>query len=198
MKFVAKWAAAAIVFGFVAPAAAVTVTIPDPSPQQFISLGSGDASVTYDSVVFTQSSALSDGNFFNVGPLYSGVPAVLSSQEQSTGVPNILITLPEATTTFSVGFTTFDGSDVTFLLSNGGSFVQSSSAGGYQITDLFSVTSTPFTTVLITTSDSDGLSINDITYGAVPEPATWAMMMVGFAGLGAAAGLRRKSPHLVA
>ena len=33
-----------------------------------------------------------------------------------------------------------------------------------------------------------------VNVGAVPEPATWAMMMLGFAGIGYAGLRRTKSP----
>jgi hypothetical protein len=36
----------------------------------------------------------------------------------------------------------------------------------------------------------------DTTIGGVPEPSTWAMMMLGFAGVGFLAYRRRKVPAL--
>jgi hypothetical protein len=38
----------------------------------------------------------------------------------------------------------------------------------------------------------DGVSLTGDVPGAVPEPATWAMMGIGFAGLGLAAYRRRR------
>lgn len=61
-----------------------TVVIPDPAPNPFIYFGTGDASVTYFGVTFTQQLALGDANLFNVGSLFSGDPAVLSSQGESS------------------------------------------------------------------------------------------------------------------
>src|ERR1017187_6535437 len=107
-----------LVLGVVS-ANATTVVVPDPSPLPFIFYGNGDASVTYSGVLFTQQLALGNANLFDVGPLFSGDPAVLSSQQASFGVENILITLPSATTFFSVDYGTFNGSAVTFLLGNG-------------------------------------------------------------------------------
>src|SRR4051794_39357057 len=69
-----------------------TVTIPDPSPQTFINLGSGSASVTYSGVTFSTNATIGDGSLYNVGELFSGHPAVLSSQQLITGTANILIT----------------------------------------------------------------------------------------------------------
>ena len=40
-----------------------------------------------------------------------------------------------------------------------------------------------------TTNDANGFAITD---GAVPEPSTWAIILIGFAGLGYA-GLRRRA-----
>jgi hypothetical protein len=41
-------------------------------------------------------------------------------------------------------------------------------------------------------SDQQGALIDDIVVTSVPEPATWAMMILGFAGVGAMAYRRRK------
>ncbi len=44
--------------------------------------------------------------------------------------------------------------------------------------------------MLITSSDFV-LNINDISFG-VPEPAAWALMIIGFAGLGAGLRMARR------
>ena len=191
-------AAFAVALGSLAmPAAAGTVTIPDVAPGSDVYYGTGDASVIYSDVTFSQSSALSNGNLFNVGSNYylSNPEAVLSSQQQTDGVANILISLPSATDTFSVDYGTFQGSDVTFLLSNGDSFSQGSTADDYTLTDLFSVDSTPFTSVLITSPDFV-LSINNIAFG-VPEPATWAMMLMGVCLVGGGLRMARRKSDIV-
>ncbi|HYW48403.1 MAG TPA: PEP-CTERM sorting domain-containing protein [Bryobacteraceae bacterium] len=168
-----------------------SVTIPDPSPNADIFFGNGNASVTYSGVTFSTQAALSNGNFFNVGSLFSGDPAVLSSQQQTVGVANILITLPVAVTAFALnyGYGTFFGSNVTFALSDGSTITQGSTGSGYSVPDFFGVTSnTPFNSVLVTSSDFV-LNLNNVVYGtastAVPEPSAIILlvMMLGTVGL---------------
>ena len=179
-----------LVLGVVS-ANATTVVVPDPSPLPFIFYGNGDASVTYSGVLFTQQLALGNANLFDVGPLFSGDPAVLSSQQASFGVENILITLPSATTFFSVNYGTFNGSAVTFLLGNGDSFTQGSTGSVYSTPYFFSVTDAPFSTVLITSPDFV-LNINNITYNGTSTPEPGTLIMLGSGVLAVAGGLRRR------
>ena len=189
-KSVGPLLALVLVLGVVS-AHANTVVVPDPSPLLFIFYGQGDAYVTYDGVLFTQQAAIGDANLWDIGPLFSGVPAVLSSQEASSGLENILITLPNPTTFFSVDYGTFNGSDVTFLLGNGSSFTQGSTGSGYATPDLFSVTSSPFTTVLITSPDFV-MNINNITYNGTTTPEPGTLVMLGSGILAAAGVIRRR------
>ncbi len=168
-----------------------TIAIPDvglgTSGLGFDFLGAGDASVTYDSVTFSQSALLSNGNFFNTSPFFSGVPAVLTSNEQTTGVPNILITFPSSVDAFALDYGTFEGSDVTFTLSDGSTTTFNSTGDGYVTSNFFGVVdATGVTSVLITAAGpTDNLSINGVAGVAdFPEPSTWAMMLIGFVGLG--------------
>lgn len=175
-----------------------TVTIPEPNGGGgFDFFGAGDASVTYEGVVFSTSSNLSDGNFFNVGSGFSGQAPVLSSQQQNSGVANILITFPFAVQGFALNFGTFDSANLSFSLSNDGSFVLSSpGSGGYTYTAAFFVGATDsssFTSVRLTIP-SDALDIKNISYAAapsgVPDAGSGAALLgLGFAGL---AALRRK------
>ena len=157
-----------------------TIAIPDVGVDEFF--GSGDASVTYHSVTFSQSASLSDGNLFNVSPGFSGERAVVSSQEQTTGVANILITLPSPVNEFAFDYGTFDGSAVTFTLSDGATISLNSTGSGYATPDFFGVIDTTGITSVQVTSPDFVLNVNGVT--TVPEPSTWATMLLGFAGLG--------------
>jgi hypothetical protein len=177
-----------------------TVTIPDPglgnSSIGYDYFGYGNASVTYSDVVFSTSATLSDGNFFNVGLLFSGDPAVLSSQgADAPGVANILTTLPSTVSGFAFNYGTFGGSSVTFLLSNGDIVTQGSTGSGYAVPNFFGVTDTSSFNSVLTTSSDFALNVNDVSFGAlastdstVPEPATWLLLAGGLA----AAGLLRR------
>src|SRR5215469_2137156 len=138
-----------------------TVVIPDPAPNAFIFFGNGDASVTYSNVTFVQQLALGDANLFNVGSLFSGDPAVLSSQGETFGVANILVDLPNFTTFFGVDYGTFFGSPVTFLASNGATATFGSTAAGYQTLDTVTYNGPGINWVLITSPDFV-LNINNI------------------------------------
>jgi hypothetical protein len=47
-------------------------------------------------------------------------------------------------------------------------------------------------------ADQQGALIDNVTVSSVPEPSTWAMMILGFAGVGAMTYRRRKSTMLAA
>jgi len=182
-----------------AMAGITNVTIPDPgagtSGLGFTLIGSGNASVTYSGVIFSQSGGPLQLEFFNVGVAWSGFPAVVSSEVLATGSPtglaNILITLPGDVTGLALYYGTWFGTDVTFGLSNGDSVVLGSTTGAFSVPDFLGLTdTTPFDSVLATSPDSIGLNLNDVSYGtAIPEPAT-CLLMAG--GLAAAALLRRR------
>jgi hypothetical protein len=172
-----------------------TVTIPNPLVDGHDYFGTGTASVQFAGVTFSTNGNLSNGNFFNVGPSYidgDGSPPVLSSQGQSFGQSNLLITFLAPTTAFSLNYGTFFGSDVTFLLSNGDTFVQHSSEDlGYAASGFAGATASPFTWVLVT-SDDVVLNVNNLVY-SVPESSTWAMMILGFMGIAILARRRSSS-----
>jgi hypothetical protein len=176
-------------------AGATTVAIPDPGTP-FLNLGQGDVSVTYGGVTFTQQAVLGNATLSAISAGFApnpAHPAILSSESApGPGVENILITLPTRTKTFSLDYGTIQGQDVSFVLSNGASFTLGStgSSSGYEAAELFSTTqSTAFKTVQVTSPDLI-LNVNNITFSAVPEPATWAMMIIGTGMLGIAARRR--------
>jgi len=166
------------------------VTIPDPGAAEVTYFGHGDASVTYAGVTFSTSSVLGNGYFFDVGTLLSGGPAVLSSQQETTGVANIQTTLPGDVTGFALNYGTSNGSGVTFLLSNGDTVTLGSTGSGYSVPNFFGITdTTPFDSVLMTSPDWV-LNLNNVSYGTtIPEPATWLLLS---GGLAVAAVLRRR------
>lgn len=181
-----------------------TVTIPNPSSQADSIY---PATVTYGGVSFAGSATDPDpdrSGFFNVGPSYpTGQPthpAVLAMNQLDFGVVSILITLAAPVTAFSLNFGTLDFVNfaVDFLV-NGQTFTIDSTPTVYQPNGFFGVTDlTPFTTVLVS-SESENLFINNVAFGAavsaIPEPSTWAMMILGFAGIGFLSYRRsRRSP----
>jgi PEP-CTERM motif-containing protein len=186
------------------------LAIPDPGPSGFEHFGSGTASVSYGGVLFATNVALGNGDFFNIGPTFSGWPPVMSSQDQKIGVANILITLATPVKAFALNFDTFNvpdklyGYDVTFKLSNGKTLTLGSAGDAYDLGSFFGVTDdTPFQTILLT-SLAPALNINDLNFGAavapVPEPATWVMLLLGFVGIGLYGARRpaRRAPAAVA
>jgi hypothetical protein len=176
-------------------------TIPDLAPGYYVNYGSGNESVTYSGVTFSTSSALGNGTFYNIGAGYFGNPqAVLSDQVASSGVENILITLPSAVTAFALnyGYGTFYGSAVTFTLGNGDTFTQASTGSAYSTVDFAGATDTsPFTTILVTSPDYV-LNINNLVTAnigtPVPEPTTLisgALLLLPF-GSSAVRQVRKK------
>lgn len=174
-----------------------TLEIPDPtSPLGYDLLGAGTASVTYNGVLFSTSAARGNGEFYNVGPDYAGSNGpspVLSSQGQTSGVANILITLAAPVKVFALNFDTFFGTNVKFSLSNGYTVTLPSVGNAYDLKSFFGVIDDhAFQTILLTSSDT-ALNINALKLGAVssvPEPATWVMLVLGFLGIGVFAARR--------
>jgi hypothetical protein len=178
-----------------AVAAHVDETVPDLGAFKFI--GVGDASVTYGTLTYVQSAALG-GNalMLNVGPAFSGQPATLTSSTSSS-LPNIRIDLPGFFKAVAFDFGT-TGGDVLVKLSNGSQFT-----AGVPDDDLYSargflglVDNTGFQSVLITAGGALALrnaSYGEATTAPAPEPVTWALMLLGFGGLGMALRARRRA-----
>lgn len=170
-----------------------------PNTGAFSLIGFGDASVAYGTLTYVQQAALgANGIMLNVGPGFSGQAPVLTSS--SAGVGNIRIDLPGFFKAVAFDFGT-QGSDILVKLSSGSQFT-----AGVPDDDLYSakgflglVDDAGFNSVLITTSGT--LALRNVSYGGettapVPEPMTWALMLVGFGGLGAAFRARRRSTWL--
>lgn len=169
-----------------------SLTIPDPAGVfGYDFFGAGTASVSYGGVLFSTSAARGNGEFYNVGPTFigsNGPLPVLSSQAQTIGLANILITLAAPVTAFALNFDTFYGADVSFELSNGYTVTLPSGANAYDLKGFFGITDDkPFSSILLTSTDT-ALNLNALKMGAavpvIPEPATWVMLLLGFAGLG--------------
>ena len=112
----------------------------------------------------------------------------------------VTITLPDARTAFGLNFTTlFSSTTATFTLSNGysTSFDNTATIGltdGSRNFDFIGfISTTPFTTITMSVPSQQSWVITSFDCAnAVPEPATWALLAVGFAALVGYAGLRRR------
>jgi hypothetical protein len=102
-------------------------------------------------------------------------------------------------TSTSVLLSTTD-TDFTSVLINGTAATLTTLNGG--ITQFASATSVPITAGQLNTLTVNGLSRGNGSYGgqisftpnsAVPEPGTWAMMLLGFGGMGMAMRRRRRT-----
>jgi hypothetical protein len=160
-----------------------TVTIPDPTPDPFIFFGTGSASISYGDITFSTDERISDSAFYNVGSEFSGLPAVLSSQNATTGPENILISFPGPVLGVALNYGTFEGGDVTFTLSNGTMFTLGSLSGSsYDVPSFVGFTdlTSPFSSVRLTSSDF-ALNLNSVSYAGtspVPEPRMWVPLAV--------------------
>jgi hypothetical protein len=128
-------------------------------------------------------------NFLAVGPT-AGQPALLAFTSPLTylsflwGSPDTYNVLTVNTnlssyeyTANGLGFPTTDGNQ------NVSQYVQFATSAGETISSLSFSNSVPM----------DAFETANYSVTAVPEPATWAMMMVGFGMVGAAARYRRRS-----
>ena len=114
----------------------------------------------------------------------------------------VTITLPDARTAFGLDFTTlFSSTTATFTLSNGYSTTFDNTAtigltdGSKNFDFIGFISTTPFTTITMSVPSQQSWMITSFDYAnanAAPEPATWALLAVGFAALVGYAGLRRR------
>jgi hypothetical protein len=119
----------------------------------------------------------------NINTAGIGFPS--SSLSNSTPATTLTITLSSAVTAFGLDFTTPGGVDGVFSLSNGftSNPIPTTAFGPAQFEGF--VSDTAFNTITLTVP-TDGFFVFDLTtaVAAVPEPSTWAMMLLGFLGVG--------------
>jgi hypothetical protein len=140
-----------------------------------------------------------DSTNLNINTAGGGYPA--PNLSNSTPATSLTIDLGSAVTAFGLDFFTPGASDVTISFGNYTS--PSISTGSFGPIQFEGFTSdTPFQVVTLTFSggDPDGFSVFDVTtaVAAVPEPSTWAMMLLGFCGLGFLAHRRRNQTSALA
>lgn len=135
------------------------------------------------------------------------VPYLVNAFDPTASDNVVTITLPAPETAFALDFgTLFNPVDITFTLSNGFMITVPPLSTNFATQFLGFVSSTPITTITLDApnpvpgSPDDPSTvvgswvIKDFTYGSAavttPEPSTWALMLIGFVGLGVA-GYRR-------
>lgn len=196
MKIPSFWVAAtvgALMFGAVETASATSVTFPDPGNGNY----NFSPAVSYDGVTFSATNAAISGvgtsigasqvNFFDnrfgghidIGfAAATSFSAVLAQSYSGFGSLNIFV---------------FDGANEIAVFSP--------LVGGQDNFTPFSISGIgSFTEVNITSSQNQFPGIAQIQIGvsAVPEPSTWAMMILGFACVGFMAYRQKSKPALMA
>jgi hypothetical protein len=176
-------------------------SIPCPPCYQFANPGSPQ---TYSTGGITFTTTDPDGLNLNLPSLYTTTPPYPSEFLSNVyyvppnAIPirpdTLTITLSTAVTAFALDFTTPEGVNVTFGLGNGFTTTVSTTAFGQPQFEGF-VSNTPFDTITLTDSLPNGWFVFDVTTAtaAVPEPSTWAMIIIGFLGLGLLAHRRGKN-----
>ncbi len=163
-------------------------------PGGFVDFGNGPLNL--GGAAFT-----SDGTMFVIDPSYYGSPypgGGFLTSDYNSPTDTITVGLPAGVTSGSFDFGgLFSGSFSGQMIVNGVTTDFSTTASiqdGFLDHIAFS-SATPIGNVTLLLPDAPGYNAIDnfsytITTTAVPEPATWAMMMVGFAALGFAAARR--------
>jgi opacity protein-like surface antigen len=146
----------------------------------------------------------SAGSYYSVGPTFNGPGEGIGSiffDVIGTGISTVSFLWGSADHHNSLQFFGLDGATEYAIgdLFTGAAVVAPADPNGDWTSDLTN------RLVTFTFTDADqavkgvrlnstvnGFEIDSMTIGAVPEPATWAMMMVGFAMVGAASRMRRR------
>jgi len=104
-------------------------------------------------------------------------------------------TLPDV---ISFGFyaepNTFADFLITLMMTDGSSLTQT--VAGQGGAKFFGFTGAGVSTMTVSTTDGSGFALGDFFVRAVPESSTWAMMLLGFAGMGMAMRRSRRSQSL--
>jgi hypothetical protein len=151
-------------------------------------------SVNLGGIVYNDNTAL-----YGIGPAlkYDANYLQASNFLDFEGSPAILtITLPSPVTAIAFNLGEFYGLANQFTVAlDGTSFTASGSTNAYVF--FGAVSDAPFSSVTITTNELGALDNlvlgNGAAVSAVPEPSTWAMMILGFCGLGLLAYRKKKS-----
>lgn len=132
------------------------------------------------------------------------VPYAVNSVYDGPLADRIVITLPSAATAFALDFNTlFASTTETFTLSNGfsTSVLNTANINSGPTSEFIGFISTiPFNTITLEVPNGQSLVIADFTTAtsAVPEPSTWAMMILGFVGIRFMTYRRKVKPALMA
>jgi hypothetical protein len=149
--------------------------------------------------------ATNGAQIFGVAPIFTGDAVFLQSSNylewQQNANPAVLsITLPASVDAVGFNFGDFYGlaHPFTITLGNGESFTSSSNLNSFAFFGV--VSDTNFSSFTISADVFP--AIDNLSFGngvsAVPEPSTWAMMILGFAGIGFMAYRRKSKPVLMA
>ena len=196
MKIPSFWVAATagvLMFGAIETASATTVTFPDPGYGNY----NFSPASSYDGVTFSANE-----------PGISGVGTSIGATQVNyfdDMFGGYIFMSFAATTSFSAvlsqGYNGTSGA-VNVLVYNGAQEIGvfSPVVGGQDSFTPFSISGIgAFTAVDVTTTNGGQFpGIAQIQVGAVPEPSTWAMMLLGFVGLGFVAYRRNSKPALMA